>query len=120
MVGGSGVGLLDVADDRANFESTFIAEAETGLMVLQAGHPATSDWPLNPDNVVRALDRARGSYGVLIDGPTDTRDPLAPALAASGTHPSAGLGMTGQKQPQGPSRKSGAQDDNEKNALSLG
>ena len=83
VVGGSGTGLLDVADDRSKLESTLIAEADTGLMVLQAGHPASGDWPVNPENILRVLERARGSYTTLIDGPSDTLDPLGSALAAS-------------------------------------
>src|SRR2546423_762581 len=62
VVGGSGTGLLDVADDRAKLETTLIAESETGLMVLQAGNPSTGDWPANPENVLRVLERARGGY----------------------------------------------------------
>lgn len=83
VVGGSGTGLLEVADDRAKLESTLIAETDTGLMVLQAGQAASGDWPANPESILRVLDRARGSYTVLIDGPSNLLDPLVPVLAAS-------------------------------------
>lgn len=82
VVGGSGAGLLDVADDRAKLESTLVTETDTGLMVLQAGHCGSS-WPVNPEPVLRVLERARSTYTVLIDGPSDLRDPLGAALAAS-------------------------------------
>ena len=55
MVGGSGTGLLDVADDRAKLESALIAEADTGLMVLQAGN-SSGNWPVNPENILRVLE----------------------------------------------------------------
>jgi succinoglycan biosynthesis transport protein ExoP len=83
VIGGSGTGLLDVADDRAKLESTLIAESDTGLMVLQAGHLATDEWPANPETIIRVLDRARGSYTLLVDGPSNLLDPLGPVLAAS-------------------------------------
>jgi succinoglycan biosynthesis transport protein ExoP len=84
VIGGSGAGLLDVADDRAKLEQTLIAETDTGLMVLQAGRPASgSNWPVNPESIRRVLDQARGSYTLVIDGPSDPFDPLGTVLAAS-------------------------------------
>jgi hypothetical protein len=52
-------------------------------MVLQAGNPGGSNWPVNPENILRVLERTRGAYTVLIDGPSDPLDPLGPALAAA-------------------------------------
>lgn len=81
VIGGSGTGLLDVADDRAKLEQTLIAETDTGLMVLQAGHPASGgNWPVNPESIRRVLDQAR-SYTVVVDGPSDPLDPLSIVLA---------------------------------------
>jgi uncharacterized protein involved in exopolysaccharide biosynthesis/Mrp family chromosome partitioning ATPase len=85
VVGGSGAGLADLADDRAKLESVLITEPHTGLMVLQAGRPAadSTERPVNPDDILRVLDRARTSYTVVVDGPADRADLLGPALAAS-------------------------------------
>jgi MinD-like ATPase involved in chromosome partitioning or flagellar assembly len=83
VIGGSGTGVLDVADDRAKLESALIAEPHTGLMVLQAGQAANANQPVLPEDVLRVLDRARGGYTVVVDGPSDRVDPLGPALAAS-------------------------------------
>jgi uncharacterized protein involved in exopolysaccharide biosynthesis/Mrp family chromosome partitioning ATPase len=84
VIGGSGAGLLDVADDRAKLEQTLIAETDTGLMVLQAGRPASgSNWPVNPESIRRVLDQARGSYTIVVDGPSDPFEPLGTVLAGS-------------------------------------
>jgi polysaccharide biosynthesis transport protein len=84
VVGSNGDGLLDVAEQRVDLDGALIAEPHTGLMVLQAGHPpASGDRPVDPDLVVKILDRARGTYSVIVDGPSDRFDPLAPALAAA-------------------------------------
>jgi tyrosine-protein kinase Etk/Wzc len=82
VVGGNGAGLLDIATDGAKLEHTLIAETETGLFVLQAGRGANGNWP-NPESVRRALDQARGSYMMIVDGPSDPSDPLGTVLAAS-------------------------------------
>lgn len=85
VVGGSGAGLIDVADGRAKLEDAFIAEPHTGLLVLQAGRPAPASRArsANPDTVLSALDRARTAFTIVVDGPTDRLDPLGPALAAA-------------------------------------
>jgi polysaccharide biosynthesis transport protein len=85
VVGGNGAGLLDLAGEGAKLEQTLIAETETGLMVLQAGRSANGDWP-NPESIRRALDQARGSYMMVVDGPSDLADPLSSVLAASADH----------------------------------
>jgi succinoglycan biosynthesis transport protein ExoP len=83
VVGGNGAGLLDIAANSAKLEQALIAEAETGLMVLQAGRGANGSWPSNPESIKRALDQARGGYTMIVDGPSDSSDPLATVLAAS-------------------------------------
>ncbi|MEJ0079109.1 MAG: GNVR domain-containing protein [Alphaproteobacteria bacterium] len=83
VVGGSGAGLLDVANDGAKLEQALIAESETGLLVLQAGRGASGNWHSSPESIRRALDQARGSYTMIVDGPSDPSDPLATVLAAS-------------------------------------
>jgi uncharacterized protein involved in exopolysaccharide biosynthesis/Mrp family chromosome partitioning ATPase len=83
VVGGSGAGLLDVANDGAKLEQALIAESETGLLVLQAGRGASGNWPSSPESIRRALDQARGSYTMIVDGPSDPSDPLGTVLAAS-------------------------------------
>lgn len=84
VVGSNGDGLLDVAEQRVDLDGALIAEPHSGLMVLQAGHPpASGDQPIDPDLVVNMLDRVRGTYSVIVDGPSDRCDPLAPALAAA-------------------------------------
>jgi MinD-like ATPase involved in chromosome partitioning or flagellar assembly len=82
VVGGSGAGLIDVADDRAKLDDALISEPHTGLMVLQTGR-AAPDKPANPESILRVLERARTTYTVMIDGPTDRHDPLGSVLAAS-------------------------------------
>ena len=82
VVGGDGAGLIDVANG-AKLEQTLIAETETGLMVLQAGHGANGNWPVNPENVRRTLEAARGGYTTVIDGPSDPAGPLGAVLAGS-------------------------------------
>ena len=82
VVGGSGAGLIDVAEDRAKLEQALIAEPHTDLAVLQTGR-VDSERPVNPDGVLRVLDRARTTYTVVIDGPTDRHDPLGAALASA-------------------------------------
>jgi Mrp family chromosome partitioning ATPase len=85
VAGGSPAGLLDVADDRAKFESSLIAEPLTGMMVLQAGHqaPGNRDRLVNPENILRVLEHAHRSYTVVVNGPMDRTDPLGLALAAT-------------------------------------
>lgn len=83
VVGGNGAGLLDVVSDGTKLEHTLIAETETGLMVLQAGRGANGNWQSSPDSIRRALDQARGSYMMIVDGPSDPSDPLGTLLAAS-------------------------------------
>jgi len=83
VVGGNGAGLLDIANDGAKLEHTLIAETETGLFVLQAGRGANGNWQSSPESVRRALDQARGSYMMIVDGPSDPADPLGALLAAS-------------------------------------
>jgi uncharacterized protein involved in exopolysaccharide biosynthesis/Mrp family chromosome partitioning ATPase len=82
VVGGSGVGLVDVAEDRVKLESALISEPHTDLAVLQTGR-MDSQAPVNPDGVLRVLDRARTTYTVVVDGPSDRHDPLGPALAGA-------------------------------------
>jgi len=83
VVGGSGAGLIDVAEDRAKLDATLIAEPHTGLMVLQAGRSASGDNAVNPDSILRVLERAHTTYTIVVDGPTDRFDPLGPELAAT-------------------------------------
>ena len=83
VVGGSGAGLIDVAEDRAKLEQTLIAEPHTGLMVLQAGRSTGGSNAVNPDGILRVLERAHTTYTIVVDGPTDRFDPLGPALAAT-------------------------------------
>jgi MinD-like ATPase involved in chromosome partitioning or flagellar assembly len=83
VVGGDGGGLLDVANGNAKLEQALIAETDTGLLVLQAGRGANANWPSNPESIRRALDQARGSYTMIVDGPSDPSDPLGTVLAAS-------------------------------------
>jgi len=83
VVGGSGAGLTDVAEDRATLEQTLIAEPHTGLLVLQAGRSAAAGNTVNPDGILRVLERAHANYTIVVDGPTDRLDPLGPALAAT-------------------------------------
>ena len=83
VVGGSGAGLLDVADDRSTIEDALITEPYTGLLVLQAGRAASGERSVNPDKVLRLLDRVRAAHTIVVDGPSDRHDPLGAALAAS-------------------------------------
>jgi MinD-like ATPase involved in chromosome partitioning or flagellar assembly len=83
VVGGSGAGLIGVAEERAKLEQTLIAEPHTGLMVLQAGRTASGAGTVDPDGILRVLERAHASYTIVVDGPTDRLDPLGPALAAA-------------------------------------
>jgi hypothetical protein len=83
VVGGNGAGLLDVASNGVKLEHALIAESETGLMVLQAGRGADGNWPSNPESVRRALEQARSGYTTIVDGPSDSSDPLGTLLAAS-------------------------------------
>jgi Mrp family chromosome partitioning ATPase len=82
VVGGSGAGLIDVAEDRAKLESALIAEPHTGLMVLQTGR-VDNERLAYPDAILRVLDRVRTNYTTVVDGPTDRLDPLGPALAGA-------------------------------------
>jgi succinoglycan biosynthesis transport protein ExoP len=82
VVGGDGAGLLDVASGGVKLEQALIAETDTGLMVLQAGRGA-NNWPSNPEGIRRTLEQARGSYTMVIDGPSEPFDPLSTMLAAS-------------------------------------
>lgn len=82
VVGGDGAGVLDVANGGVKLEEALIAETDTGLMVLQAGRGANT-LASNPDSIRRALDQARGSYTMVIDGPSDPSDPLSTLLAVS-------------------------------------
>ncbi|HWP15033.1 MAG TPA: hypothetical protein VNM46_05360, partial [Xanthobacteraceae bacterium] len=83
VVGGNGAGLLDVASDRTKLDQALIAETETGLFVLQAGRGANGNWQSTPESIRRTLDQARGSYTMIVDGPSDPTDPLGSVLAAS-------------------------------------
>ena len=84
VLGGNGDGLLDVADHRVELDGALIAEPQTGLMVLQAGHPADGDGrSIDPDRVIELLERACDSYSIVVDGPSDRFDPLSRALAAT-------------------------------------
>ncbi len=51
-------------------------------MVLQTGR-VEADRPVNPDAILRVVERARAAYTTIVDGPSDRRDPLGPALAAT-------------------------------------